>query len=185
MKKERVITENDITIQGEQAYPIYIFSFTWYTYQFTDRIALPNGLCLNSTSFRRMFRKDPTPQELEDAANKQIDHIQEKNKDDYVVGLKASIKFFKYETWNLEWFCHCSFNVTGSDSEILMSFERFVGRMDAFNRKNTTYENGHESQPYCLMGAEDRGRWRGEEDGDDAPCRCEGCSKFNVVRINH
>jgi hypothetical protein len=40
---------------------------------------------------------------------------------------------------------------------------------------------------YCLMGAEDRWRWYGGDydNKTNPPCRCEGCKKYGVIRINH
>jgi hypothetical protein len=38
------------------------------------------------------------------------------------------------------------------------------------------------------MGAEDRWRWYGGdsyENKTDPPCRCNGCKKAGVIRINH
>ena len=74
------------------------------------------------------------------------------------------------DSWVLEWFCHSTPLIEGKGSDYYIdSFKEFV------NRKNTC----------TLMGADERWRWRGENEGDPAPCRCANCTKQGVVRINH
>lgn len=91
---------------------------------------------------------------------------------------EISVKFLRYETWCLEWFNHWTVDDSRSDEEYLASFTRFVMRMERLPEGE-----------YCLMGAEDRWRWRGTTDDGkgktNPPCRCEGCKKAGVVRINH
>lgn len=90
--------------------------------------------------------------------------------------VEIDINFVRYETWCLEWFCHFTFDDGRSDEEYLQSFRYFVNRMKRVD-------------DHCLMGAEDRWRWKGTTDDGEGetppPCRCGGCKKAGVVRINH
>lgn len=91
----------------------------------------------------------------------------------YCVSLK------KYDNWCLTWFSHQTRNVHLSDEDLLESFRRFVERMyPAHDRLRYDYQHDDGREYYCLMGAEDRWRWKG-------PCRCEHCVAQGVTRIDH
>ena len=95
------------------------------------------------------------------------------------------------EEWVLTWFCHQTPDVDQSNQEVLESFENFLTRKGV--RLNYGYDpyncSGSQHDDYCAMGAEDRWRWSGVsgENGErtDPPCRCDGCKKAGMVRINH
>lgn len=81
-----------------------------------------------------------------------------------------------YDNWTLRWFQHETRNVHLSDDELLASFACFVSRKMPGQYALDFNIKGEEK--YCLMGAEDRWRWKG-------PCRCEHCIEQGVVRIDH
>ena len=87
-----------------------------------------------------------------------------------------SAKLLRYETWSLTWFSHWTFDDGRSDEEYLASFARFVSRME-------------DRDDYCLMGAEDRWRWKGRTDDGkgetDPPCRCKHCKVKGLIKIDH
>jgi len=184
-------------IDGEQTYPIYSTIIKWTEdippdsrkqadWQVKD---LPEGRRHDSTQLRRMYKED---QDIETLKNEietgYVPKVFDMRKPEKVdkshspiinPELKeVSVKFERYETWCLEWFCHWTFDDGKTDEEYLASFERFVRRMEQLPEGE-----------YCLMGAEDRWRWSGTtDDGKDKtqpPCRCAGCQNQNKVRINH
>ena len=178
-------------IDDEQAYPIYNVTVRWTQdikseydpsdWQVKD---LPKGRMYNSTGFRRIYKEEQNiktlKQEIENEwIPKYFNTKVEKHRLPIVnpKDVEIDVKFVRYETWCLEWFCHKTFDNGRSDEEHLASFERFVRRMQQLGEKE-----------YCLMGAEDRWRWSGITDNGKKtppPCRCAGCKKAGVVRINH
>lgn len=101
------------------------------------------------------------------------------------------VELVEQEEWVLTWFSHQTCDVGQTDAEALDSFQRFLDRKGV--RMNYGYDRylGCEIQKddYCAMGAEDRWRWSGANDnhGNNTPppCRCEGCKKAGMIRINH
>ena len=96
-----------------------------------------------------------------------------------------------HEEWVLTWFSHQTFDVGQSDAEALASFQSFLDRKGVrMNYGHDPYLNTQSRKDdYCAMGAQDRWRWSGafNDDGDrtTAPCRCDGCKKVGMIRINH
>ena len=87
------------------------------------------------------------------------------------------VSLHHYDNWVLRWFQHETRNVYLSDDELLASFALFVNRkMPGHIALTCQVRDGAEW--YCLMGAEDRWRWKG-------PCRCEHCVEQGVARIDH
>jgi len=96
------------------------------------------------------------------------------------------------ETWCMEWFSHYTFRDRfTSPGSVLADFEQYVNRVE--RRQGSQHlspeviedfeeRSGHKW--ICLMGAEDRFRWSGAEDGP-APCSCKHCIDQGVWRINH
>lgn len=101
-----------------------------------------------------------------------------------VYGFAAEVEFTHRETWLMNWFQHQQPDWGETDAEVLDSFQRYVWRIERFNKRYRW--NGGEHDAICLMGAEDRWRWR-NGDGNEVPlpCRCDGCKKFGLVRIAH
>jgi len=177
----------------EKKYPIYTVSAKWIQDGEQDPEwphsweGLPPGRIRNSSGWDFM-RKEEIDIEAETARIREEFSKHEKYKDVNMTDLEITIELRHYETWCLGWFHHWTFDEGQDDGQILMSFERFVQRMELFNAKHR-YETGERLDKYCLMGAEDRWRWRGAdtEEGEqtEAPCRCEGCKKNGVIRIDH
>jgi hypothetical protein len=171
-----------VYIDGELAYPIYQIEFTW----------LDKNDKKDSTGWKVMFKEPLTDDEQQEKLKEYGEQLERKYNSKCMQG---SMKFVEYETWCIERFCHYTYDNGQTNQEVLDSFEKFVQR-----KENMNLQNGHQiSDPdyslpnwtktyYCLMGAEDRWRWCGGEDREhrtDAPCRCEGCKKNGLIRINH
>jgi hypothetical protein len=107
----------------------------------------------------------------------------------------AVVTYTHVETWACEWFSHSQPDWGDDDATVLAGFNRYVNRVERFNRQNRQAgASGYSFDPICLMGAEDFWRYRGaKKDGSAAnsaeesppPCRCDGCRKLGLVRINH
>lgn len=96
--------------------------------------------------------------------------------------LQMDTVFERSDTWLLTWFSHYTLNAHLSDSLLQQSFHNYVERVGRFNVSNghRAFDSVLENKaPFmCLMGAEDRWRWRG-------PCRCDECVKLKLTRIDH
>lgn len=172
----------DILIDGEKAYPIYRFSIKWIQDENTD----------NGTSLSLLKLEEMSDFEI----ISYIDHFWETySSNEKFNGKNPRDMSFTYElyfeTWNLTHFSHETFDVGQSDENVLASFEKYVRRHESyqefisFKRKSSDTSN----VTICLMGAEDRYRWRGadNEKGEttEAPCRCQNCKDAKLIRINH
>lgn len=96
----------------------------------------------------------------------------------------VEVCFTARDVWCPGWFSHHTFDVDLSDADVLLSFERYVARIECSGLSES--EKGG-----LLMCAEDRWRWHGCANGDPksehtpAPCRCEHCKKAGLIRIDH
>ncbi len=186
-------------IEGDPAYPIFSFACRWSQddeskdHNKNWSKGLPEGRIWNSTGNSKIFKTYPTEKELEEILELVDDQIKNnpkyKNIDDYT----SSIKFKHFETWHLNWFCHETFRdgfISQAEGfeivykNILQSFERYVNRNEIL-MEQSIMEDPNGFGTITLMGAEDRWRWRGENDGDPPPCRCNGCTSSSMIRINH
>jgi hypothetical protein len=96
------------------------------------------------------------------------------------------VTFVRWDTWCEGWFSHWTFDCGQSDEEVLASFRAYVDRVERIQERERW--DGIEYRSRCLMGAEDRWRWRASpECGIESPppCRCDDCKKFGLVRIDH
>ena len=183
-------------IDGELSYPIYSFTAKWiqdgkYDPEYPNwNEGLPEGRVWNSTHFTEMYKEAKSQEEL-DAIAKEWWGKYLANPKTRIVNpelTELTVKYYEHETWHLTWFQHETFETGMSDEEVLNSFEKFVRRKEEYNMRNR-YEDG--TGKYCLMGAEDRWRWRGagttgeRDDEGPAPCRCKYCKEQGVVRIAH
>lgn len=172
-------------------YPIYRVGVHWIE----DKVAeqLPwwpsdpgEGRAWDSTSFSRMYKEDPGAEEVERWAREEWwpTYAAERQ---HPIHDPPTIKIesVRHETWNLTWFQHETFDIGQTDAEALASFERYVRRYEDMQ----DFYPGEMPEGYlCLMGAEDRWRWRAISDPDEyapAPCRCEHCKKQGKIRIAH
>lgn len=80
---------------------------------------------------------------------------------------KLEVSFVGFRVWLPGWFHHTSLNIYPSEAEAFESFEKYVG------------ENmiKHTRDEICLMGAEDRWRWR--------YCGCNECRRRGQTLITH
>ncbi len=174
-------------------YPIYSFEIYWHQKDIHQRRGkmdknLPEGRIWNSISFRKMYKEEPSYQEINLMLINWWDELKKKkrygkNRISQPSTPVMKWRLLEYETWCLEWFTHYTFDVGQSDEEALASFEHYV------NRKIEQAER--EGKEPNLMGAEDRWRWHGQEpDGkpennSPPPCRCKYCKEQGVIRIGH
>jgi hypothetical protein len=163
-------------IDGELSYPIYKFEIKWKQSKGSEE---PFN---NGTGFNLMKKEAMSEDEIESFKKEWWEKYQEKSLKGLNTELVSFGHSFYFETWCLLWFNHETFDVGQSDEEALASFERYVSRHE-------DHQRGIQPGQICLMGAEDRWRWRGaDEDGaghTPAPCRCEGCKESGMIRINH
>jgi len=162
---------------------------------------LPVGRVRNHTGFLRMLRS-PDEDLVRRETNEWWPGYDKKGNNPS--DPKIEVKFVRNESWCGGWFSHWTFDVGGSDEEVLASFERFVRRMEDLNRHEGHFEphkdgsgSSYWVDRYCLMGAEDRRRWRSYPNGKNilgfdlhnspgpAPCRCDGCKKNGIITIDH
>lgn len=175
-------------IGNYQAFSIYTFNFKWVQDGKQDpnypkwHEGLPSGRIFNSSSYTLMFKEELTQDQLQFEIDKIKKSIMESEKFHNVDNLECTKTSLKYEVWAGEWFSHRTFDLGLSDEEVLQSFEEFVQRYE--HMQDHLPGNPYPENYHCLMGAEDRWRWRGQDDSP-APCRCEGCTKYGVIRINH
>jgi hypothetical protein len=173
-------------------YPIYHVKISWPE----EGKYCPDGR--NATSATIMLREASATEIAERCLRLQERMAEEHNVQPWDV--EVEISSVRFEEWACSWFSHYTFDIGLSDQEVLDSFRKYVWRIQAHNRRmNRSFvaSDGYivYTDDICLMGAEDEWRWRarangtsvigcGEETGK-APCRCDGCKKAGVVRIDH
>jgi len=169
----------------EKKYQIYKTFALW------DQVGLDYA---NSTSLSRMYREETSPEQARQDAMEwweafiKLPHGHRKEEGPSLVEigvdlLKLECWLFEKETWCLHWFNHHTYNIHLSDDELFKSFDEFcyrkrVANMKAGHHNNDWSEHGEKGKYYCLMGAEQRWRWKG-------PCHCEHCEKAGLTRIDH
>lgn len=185
MRKSAVVTREDtVEIEGEPAYPIYHIGVKW--------VDKENGE--NMGGGNRMYREHPHESKLLEHAGELME--QYRNDREITKIRNLEIDYLFHETWCLSWFQHWTFDVGQTDRQALSSFQQYVNRhrwyqdLPLEETERVEEELGHKK--ICLMGAEDRWRWKGSEDGSnehaketDPPCRCEYCQEQGVLRIAH
>jgi len=154
-------------------YPIYNTHASWNQDDYQN----------NSTGFDTMYREDPGLDAMQGFAEKWwADYAARKLAGKNPVLLSLEVTRKPDEDWCLTWFSHYTFDTGQTDAEILVSFASYVNRTEDYNAGHMIwYEaegGGFWSEPICLMGAEDKWRWKG-------PCRCEHCQKRGVISIDH
>jgi hypothetical protein len=186
-------------IEDEVSFPIFSVSAKWLQDE-TDpetRVKYPNwyvdvpeGKKSNGTGYDVMKNGPVTLDQIIHETNQWwLKYSQEKQFPN-VQDLKLDVRYKKHEVWYCTWFCHTTFDLGQTDEQILKSFENYIDRTELLNEKlreeqNIVYRDQTPKGGECLMGAEDRWRWRGENDNSNPPCRCAGCKKWGVIRINH
>ena len=185
--------------ERDPVYPIYEVQLRWENDGEHDpeypkwHEGLPAGRVWNGTTMTKMYRENPGANTVREWALNEWwpgyqDHegpsgkLSDKNPGEPEV----TVTFEGEESWCLEWFQHWTFDVGQTDGEALSSFQRYVDRYAHMQRIWPIPTEGYK----CLMGAEERWRWKGSVDGTPendapAPCRCEHCKKHGVIRIGH
>jgi hypothetical protein len=177
---------------GELCYPRYKVVTSWK--QESDKFS--GKVVPISCEWDELSKEEKDPGDIiADITNnwfpKRIESKKLQNVSDFIVKVEELNK----EVWCLSWFSHWTFDIGMTDEQVLDSFSRYVKRVKCANehfRYSIDSKNGsqYRNDYFCLMGAEDRYRWRGCETAEprtdtDPPCRCEYCKKHGVVRIDH
>jgi hypothetical protein len=162
----------------ERKYPIYHVSARWDQDDFEG----------NGSGYSRMYREDPGDMAYIDAVNwwfnmlitpSRRDKIPLIEKHPKLIGLRCEL--VGYEAWCLTWFSHYTYNIHLTDEELLASFDQFVWDKLPLHRNLEIWppeRRDPNMKTYCLMGAEDRWRWKG-------PCHCKHCKAQGITRIDH
>jgi len=162
----------------DKKFPIYKFFATW------DQDNYEN----NGSSFYKMYKEEPTVEQLEnDLNNYKLNIINKQNEEKHPVTdwKEIAYKYIEHESWVLHWFNHMTYNQFETDTEVEESFSNFIKR-----KKKQNMQNGHSatemnySMPYnpdkpfyCFMGADESWRWK--------ICRCEHCVAQGKITIDH
>lgn len=178
MNKELVIVDGKHMIGEYQAFPIYFFSIKW------NEVA-SGKTTPNAASHSIMYREEQSQEQLSQEIKKEVDRIKEKRE---VTDLVIEYNLRMYETWNLQWFSHYTFDIGQTDEEAIDSFEQFVQRHESYQGRLIEFTG--DLNKICLMGAEDRYRWHSVDnnklqDYRQVPCRCIHCKEQGLLRINH
>lgn len=152
----------------EKKFPIYRFSARW------DQV----GFESNSTGDRKMYKTNPTQEELD--ADLALFKSSIEKKDNVIRWIDCKVEYVEDEVWVLRWFCHTSLNLFDNEEDAFESFQKFVDRKIRFNLDNgqwaTDYRD-YDKPYYCLMGAEDQWRWK--------LCGCDKCKELGQTAIIH
>jgi len=175
----------------DPVYPIYRVEVRWeqdgeHDENYPSRHqGLPKGRIWNGSSFYRMYREDPGGDKVLSDIQEWWDGYKENKLDGKGPGdPEITVAEPFHETWCLSWFEHWTFDDGRSDEEFLASFERYVRRYEHLQTYSVDIPDGYR----CLMGAQDRWRWKARpapRDESPPPCRCEHCRAQGKVRIGH
>lgn len=190
--------QGERTIEGERAWPLFALTAyferdlppewahvlaPWQTEE------MPKGRIKDrSTWGPRGFRDWPSESKLAEWGRKCWDGTLERPRIESSrilnpANLTLIVTFRGWAVWWLTWFQHATFDVGLSDDEVLLSFQKHCDR--------ETRKAQYAGKEVCLMGAEDRWRWKGADPdgapGSDSPppCRCKHCKAAGLVRIGH
>lgn len=189
-----------LLIGGEQAWPMYSFraKFTAKIDDQTSKYAtsLDNApeRYRNSTGGLAPYPEVLLPLRADDECRTFADQLVERYPETIVESVEIELMY--WETWCAGWFNHCTLPNGRDDDALIVSFEHYVKRHQWYQNEISSIGSSEDSELrrdrlgvdylIVLMGAEDRYRWRGDKATPDTPvCRCAGCTKFNLVRINH
>jgi hypothetical protein len=189
-------------IQGEKTFPIYRVDVSWVEDGEHDdkyggnHLGLPKGRIWNSLCGKNIIKKEEmTQKEMNLYAYEYWKNYKDRKlKDKNPELARLNMSYVEHEVWCLTWFQHETFDLGQTDEEVLESFRKFVYRKQEQNYKNGHQENdrvnGNNKPFHCLMGAEDRWRWKGAQEGNadspsDPPCRCKHCKEQGMIRIGH
>lgn len=199
MTKYHVVERREL--DGEPAYPIYSVRTKFSELIPADEVSSPFYVARrltdrperfsNSTEGGMMFAEALTPEQVTDEIKNAQSRLLKSSPTAEDMETEVTIRV--WETWCLAWFNHWTWPKDRTDAELERSFQKYVGRHSRYqNTLSDALLSGYGEEVnrgeylLCLMGAEEQWRWRGEN-GDTVRvvCRCAGCSKHGVVRINH
>lgn len=185
----------NVSQSSTKIYPIYSFNARWSQIGVQDPKypvwyeGLPEGRIWNGTGFTKMYKEELTQEQLDvtikewwekyltiqtDFAGREKTSLSELDVQD----LTLEAKYKEHNSFVCTWFGHETFDIGQTDEEFLKAFEEFVQKYEHQDRKDPDY--------HCLMGAEDRWRWRsGDDKYESIPCRCESCKSAGMLRIAH
>lgn len=187
-------------LDGDRAYPVYKVNVRWtqdiasgedYSDYPTWTEGLPEGRFRNASGFTKMYESDPG---LDEVMRYTVDEwwpmMLEKKDWPNPGEPEITLTGPRWETWCLAWFEHWTFDDGRTSAEYLESFERYVCRYEYMQDWSANRIGEAGTEFVSLMGAEDRWRWHGSEDGSpdsriDPPCRCPRCKEHGVIRIGH
>jgi len=190
-------------VKEHKKWPLYKAIISWiengehnpdYPHRNKD---LPKGRIHNSMCPTYLLREgENIDRIMRDKWNKYRDAHPQKNPS----GVHIETEYLFESAWALRWFSHWTWDVGQTDEEALDSFAEYVAFVQDYNNQNRKYtEGGCGYDPICLMGAEDRWRWRGRVNGDknaprdednnykqtDPPCHCDVCQAQGMITIDH
>lgn len=200
MRHEVEVQEDGSRWIGEdRAWPIYSVVLVVSYRERSDPLA-PWEEKEETTSWHVMKREEVTEDDLHQEAEKALSRIVEtwnqgrdergapRMEDARVVS--TEVKGLRWETWCLDWFSHWTWDTGQTDRQALASFTRYVNR---YRHMQDHFSPEVYGEDYiCLMGAEDRWRWKGRDgDGTEGsgetrpPCRCGSCRELGIIRVDH
>jgi len=155
----------------EIAYPVWAISAQW-------EYKTPEGWKYNSTYFKVSSKDNIFDEQLwwEEYHNKKFEHKL----------IKLDKILLGEFTWWMKWFCHVNLNYHNNEQGAFESFERFLEETygsiildvhDYSSMHKDTYLNKVTNKEDCIMGAEERWRWKF--------CGCEQCKKEQITIVKH
>lgn len=157
----------DDCMNGDPLFPLYGVVYTF---------DLGDGTKPETTSLMRpwLFKADPGAAEVERQARLTWPTITFRTPGARRL-LSLEVERKPDTEWALAWFAHQTFRAGRSDDELRESFERFVRRYEDLQDYNGPTPP---SDYRCLMGAQDRWRWK-------PLCACDACVRDDVALIAH
>lgn len=151
----------------DPAFPLYRVVY-WYD--------TGEGSEVETTSLMRpwMFKVDPGAEEVERQARDVWPTINWRGETVERRLLRIVVERQPDEPWALAWFAHQTFRAGRTDDELRESFERYVRQYEDMQDYVGDPPPGYR----CLMGAEDRWRWK-------PFCECESCMRDDVALVAH
>lgn len=161
-----------------------------------ELFGVPTGLARAEQTGLVMFKEWPSVEEMRSKEHQVRMSVADAHGAKGAREISVCFSFRELESWCQGWFGHWTFDAGQEDQEFLCSFASFVDRKTQHNREVVGLAgNGWKPLEYALMGADDRWRWHATPEGKSIigvsaerlppPCRCEGCKRLGIVRIDH
>jgi hypothetical protein len=169
-------------------------SFPIYKFRFHHKTEPEKTIVFLYRMFRdeleaESFRRDGAEDKYWDGMSEE--KKEERTRSDY----EFEMRYSHHETWCQMWFSHYTFRDRFVDpADAVADFEEYVFRVTRNQACLPDYVSSEDIQKYeastgrkyiCLMGAEDRWRWRGGTEDSPAPCMCQACVDNNRWVISH